>query len=151
MVLAKLYETRLFATHTSTNLTISYVSQNGQRSYPLRPELIESTYWLFKATRDYRCVFLCQVKTELVLCKHINLLDSVALTTRRIDLSGTLYVWFCMGCWWRQKVFTFGLCQLDGWTSGLSFTSAKVISLLWNKLQDRVLLTDTCKLLTIFS
>uniref|UniRef100_A0A0E0FTU3 alpha-1,2-Mannosidase n=1 Tax=Oryza nivara TaxID=4536 RepID=A0A0E0FTU3_ORYNI len=28
--------------------------QNGQRSYPLRPELIESTYWLFKATRDYR-------------------------------------------------------------------------------------------------
>ncbi|XP_072951179.1 alpha-mannosidase I MNS4 [Typha angustifolia] len=28
--------------------------QNGQRSYPLRPELIESTYWLFKATRDSR-------------------------------------------------------------------------------------------------
>ncbi|KAG0466858.1 hypothetical protein HPP92_018438, partial [Vanilla planifolia] len=27
--------------------------QGGQRSYPLRPELIESTYWLFKATRDY--------------------------------------------------------------------------------------------------
>ncbi|XP_020519967.1 alpha-mannosidase I MNS4 isoform X2 [Amborella trichopoda] len=26
--------------------------QNGQKSYPLRPELIESTYWLFKATRD---------------------------------------------------------------------------------------------------
>jgi len=26
--------------------------QPGQRSYPLRPELIESTYWLFKATRD---------------------------------------------------------------------------------------------------
>jgi mannosidase alpha-like ER degradation enhancer 2 len=30
--------------------------QNGQRSYPLRPELIESTYWLFKATRDYRYI-----------------------------------------------------------------------------------------------
>ncbi|KAJ3698824.1 hypothetical protein LUZ61_002529 [Rhynchospora tenuis] len=28
--------------------------QNGQRSYPLRPELIESTYWLYKATRDPR-------------------------------------------------------------------------------------------------
>ncbi|XP_078175719.1 glycosyl hydrolase family 47 protein isoform X1 [Carex rostrata] len=28
--------------------------QNGQRSYPLRPELIESTYWLYKATRDRR-------------------------------------------------------------------------------------------------
>lgn len=26
--------------------------QPGQRSYPLRPELIESTYWLFKATSD---------------------------------------------------------------------------------------------------
>lgn len=28
--------------------------QNGQKSYPLRPELIESTYWLFKATRNPR-------------------------------------------------------------------------------------------------
>ncbi|XP_074322190.1 alpha-mannosidase I MNS4 isoform X3 [Apium graveolens] len=28
--------------------------QQGQRSYPLRPELIESTYWLYKATRDSR-------------------------------------------------------------------------------------------------
>ncbi|KDP40271.1 hypothetical protein JCGZ_02269 [Jatropha curcas] len=28
--------------------------QNGQKSYPLRPELIESTYWLYKATRDAR-------------------------------------------------------------------------------------------------
>ncbi|KAG9451719.1 hypothetical protein H6P81_004623 [Aristolochia fimbriata] len=28
--------------------------QYGQKSYPLRPELIESTYWLFKATRDTR-------------------------------------------------------------------------------------------------
>ncbi|WOK99416.1 alpha-mannosidase I MNS4 [Canna indica] len=28
--------------------------QRGQKSYPLRPELIESTYWLFKATRDPR-------------------------------------------------------------------------------------------------
>ncbi|CAO2171638.1 unnamed protein product [Urochloa humidicola] len=37
------------------NLATSTV-QNGQRSYPLRPELIESTYWLFKATRDYRCI-----------------------------------------------------------------------------------------------
>lgn len=35
------------------NLATSTV-QNGQRSYPLRPELIESTYWLFKATRDFR-------------------------------------------------------------------------------------------------
>lgn len=35
------------------NLATSTV-QNGQRSYPLRPELIESTYWLFKATRDYK-------------------------------------------------------------------------------------------------
>ncbi|KAJ1285637.1 hypothetical protein BS78_03G293300 [Paspalum vaginatum] len=35
------------------NLVTSTV-QNGQRSYPLRPELIESTYWLFKATRDHR-------------------------------------------------------------------------------------------------
>eukprot|EP00252_Welwitschia_mirabilis_P021785 TRINITY_DN5694_c0_g1_i1.p1 TRINITY_DN5694_c0_g1~~TRINITY_DN5694_c0_g1_i1.p1 ORF type:complete len:632 (-),score=121.21 TRINITY_DN5694_c0_g1_i1:165-2060(-) len=26
--------------------------QPGQRSYPLRPELIESTYWLYKATGD---------------------------------------------------------------------------------------------------
>ncbi|XP_015573504.1 alpha-mannosidase I MNS4 [Ricinus communis] len=28
--------------------------QHGQKSYPLRPELIESTYWLYKATRDSR-------------------------------------------------------------------------------------------------
>ncbi|KAF0919130.1 hypothetical protein E2562_028436, partial [Oryza meyeriana var. granulata] len=35
------------------NLATSTI-QNGQRSYPLRPELIESTYWLFKATRDHR-------------------------------------------------------------------------------------------------
>lgn len=28
--------------------------QLGQKSYPLRPELIESTYWLYKATRDPR-------------------------------------------------------------------------------------------------
>lgn len=28
--------------------------QYGQKSYPLRPELIESTYWLYKATRDPR-------------------------------------------------------------------------------------------------
>ncbi|GMH19975.1 hypothetical protein Nepgr_021816 [Nepenthes gracilis] len=28
--------------------------QQGQNSYPLRPELIESTYWLYKATRDPR-------------------------------------------------------------------------------------------------
>ncbi|KAH7331607.1 hypothetical protein KP509_20G042800 [Ceratopteris richardii] len=33
------------------NLATSSV-QPGQRSYPLRPELIESTYWLYKATRD---------------------------------------------------------------------------------------------------
>lgn len=32
----------------------SFVVQNGQKSYPLRPELIESTYWLFKATRNPR-------------------------------------------------------------------------------------------------
>ncbi|KAK1310115.1 putative alpha-mannosidase I MNS4 [Acorus calamus] len=35
------------------NLATSSV-QKGQKSYPLRPELIESTYWLFKATRDPR-------------------------------------------------------------------------------------------------
>ncbi|KAK1297356.1 putative alpha-mannosidase I MNS4 [Acorus calamus] len=35
------------------NLATSRV-QKGQTSYPLRPELIESTYWLFKATRDPR-------------------------------------------------------------------------------------------------
>nr|XP_010936128.1 alpha-mannosidase I MNS4 isoform X1 [Elaeis guineensis]XP_029123996.1 alpha-mannosidase I MNS4 isoform X1 [Elaeis guineensis] len=29
-------------------------AQSGQKSYPLRPELMESTYWLFKATRDPR-------------------------------------------------------------------------------------------------
>ncbi|XP_038877093.1 alpha-mannosidase I MNS4 [Benincasa hispida] len=28
--------------------------QHGQKSYPLRPELIESTYWLYKATRNSR-------------------------------------------------------------------------------------------------
>ncbi|XP_021738295.1 alpha-mannosidase I MNS4-like isoform X2 [Chenopodium quinoa] len=28
--------------------------QQGQKSYPLRPELAESTYWLYKATRDTR-------------------------------------------------------------------------------------------------
>ncbi|KAK9664648.1 hypothetical protein RND81_14G058300 [Saponaria officinalis] len=28
--------------------------QHGQKSYPLRPELAESTYWLYKATRDPR-------------------------------------------------------------------------------------------------
>lgn len=28
--------------------------QQGQKSYPLRPELIESTYWLYKATRNPR-------------------------------------------------------------------------------------------------
>jgi len=48
------------------NLATSTV-QNGQRSYPLRPELIESTYWLFKATRDYRCVFLYKVKIKFIL------------------------------------------------------------------------------------
>ncbi|RWR80960.1 alpha-mannosidase I MNS4 isoform X1 [Cinnamomum micranthum f. kanehirae] len=32
----------------------SFNVQYGQKSYPLRPELIESTYWLFKATRDPR-------------------------------------------------------------------------------------------------
>jgi hypothetical protein len=26
--------------------------QPGQKSYPLRPELAESTYWLYRATRD---------------------------------------------------------------------------------------------------
>uniref|UniRef100_A0A1D1Y634 alpha-1,2-Mannosidase n=1 Tax=Anthurium amnicola TaxID=1678845 RepID=A0A1D1Y634_9ARAE len=30
----------------------TFAVQSGQRSYPLRPELVESTYWLFKATRD---------------------------------------------------------------------------------------------------
>ncbi|KVH87824.1 Glycoside hydrolase, family 47 [Cynara cardunculus var. scolymus] len=37
------------------DLTLSHVKshlQHGQKSYPLRPELIESTYWLYKATRD---------------------------------------------------------------------------------------------------
>lgn len=28
--------------------------QHGQKSYPLRPELVESTYWLYKATRNPR-------------------------------------------------------------------------------------------------
>lgn len=28
--------------------------QHGQKSYPLRPELMESTYWLYKATRNPR-------------------------------------------------------------------------------------------------
>ncbi|PKA65557.1 putative alpha-mannosidase I MNS4 [Apostasia shenzhenica] len=37
----------------------SFSIQPGQRSYPLRPELIESTYWLFKATRDYRTRYGC--------------------------------------------------------------------------------------------
>ncbi|KAJ9536984.1 hypothetical protein OSB04_029717 [Centaurea solstitialis] len=32
----------------------SFAVQHGQKSYPLRPELIESTYWLYKATRDPR-------------------------------------------------------------------------------------------------
>ncbi|RYR38445.1 hypothetical protein Ahy_A09g043489 isoform B [Arachis hypogaea] len=32
----------------------SLTVQHGQKSYPLRPELIESTYWLYKATRDPR-------------------------------------------------------------------------------------------------
>ncbi|KMZ61126.1 mannosyl-oligosaccharide 1,2-alpha-mannosidase, family GH47 [Zostera marina] len=32
----------------------SHNVQQGQKSYPLRPELIESTYWLYKATRDPR-------------------------------------------------------------------------------------------------
>ncbi|KAK1591504.1 hypothetical protein Q3G72_008772 [Acer saccharum] len=31
--------------------------QHGQKSYPLRPELIESTYWLYKATKDPRNIF----------------------------------------------------------------------------------------------
>lgn len=53
--------------YTIINPTIWYISQNGQRSYPLRPELIESTYWLFKATRDYRCVFIYKVKIEVIL------------------------------------------------------------------------------------
>ncbi|CAA0806636.1 Probable alpha-mannosidase I MNS4 [Striga hermonthica] len=35
------------------NLATSKVQQ-GQKSYPLRPELIESTYWLYKATRNPR-------------------------------------------------------------------------------------------------
>ncbi|KAI3877938.1 hypothetical protein MKX03_005733 [Papaver bracteatum] len=32
----------------------TFTVQYGQKSYPLRPELIESTYWLYKATRDPR-------------------------------------------------------------------------------------------------
>ncbi|KAI3978755.1 hypothetical protein MKX01_015930 [Papaver californicum] len=32
----------------------TFTVQYGQNSYPLRPELIESTYWLYKATRDPR-------------------------------------------------------------------------------------------------
>ncbi|KAL5702097.1 Alpha-mannosidase I mns4 [Ranunculus cassubicifolius] len=32
----------------------TFTVQQGQKSYPLRPELIESTYWLYKATRDSR-------------------------------------------------------------------------------------------------
>uniref|UniRef100_A0A7N0TKH9 alpha-1,2-Mannosidase n=1 Tax=Kalanchoe fedtschenkoi TaxID=63787 RepID=A0A7N0TKH9_KALFE len=31
--------------------------QHGQKSYPLRPELMESTYWLYKATRDPRYLY----------------------------------------------------------------------------------------------
>lgn len=33
---------------------LSFSLQYGQKSYPLRPELIESTYLLYKATRDPR-------------------------------------------------------------------------------------------------
>ncbi|PIA31515.1 hypothetical protein AQUCO_04900074v1 [Aquilegia coerulea] len=32
----------------------TFTVQQGQKSYPLRPELMESTYWLYKATRDSR-------------------------------------------------------------------------------------------------
>ncbi|KAK1593011.1 hypothetical protein Q3G72_034423 [Acer saccharum] len=34
--------------------TGEWTQKHGQKSYPLRPELIESTYWLYKATRDPR-------------------------------------------------------------------------------------------------
>lgn len=43
--------------------------QPGQRSYPLRPELIESTYWLYKATRDSMCmihIFYISVKRRSI-------------------------------------------------------------------------------------
>ncbi|KAF5205796.1 Alpha-mannosidase i mns4 [Thalictrum thalictroides] len=32
----------------------TFTVQQGQKSYPLRPELMESTYWLYKATGDSR-------------------------------------------------------------------------------------------------
>lgn len=35
--------------------------QHGQKSYPLRPELIESTYWLYKATRNPRWADLVSI------------------------------------------------------------------------------------------
>ncbi|KAK6138720.1 hypothetical protein DH2020_027539 [Rehmannia glutinosa] len=42
--------------------------QQGQKSYPLRPELIESTYWLYKATRNPR--FLDAGRDMLASLQH---------------------------------------------------------------------------------
>ncbi|XP_057960219.1 alpha-mannosidase I MNS4 isoform X2 [Malania oleifera] len=39
---------------TSIDSFYEYLLKHGQKSYPLRPELIESTFWLYKATRDPR-------------------------------------------------------------------------------------------------
>lgn len=46
-----------------------YFVQQGQKSYPLRPELIESTYWLYKATRNPRLTFI--VMNNSLLHYHI--------------------------------------------------------------------------------
>lgn len=42
--------TMMLQLHSYSSFSLQY----GQKSYPLRPELIESTYLLYKATRDPR-------------------------------------------------------------------------------------------------
>ncbi|KAI9070486.1 hypothetical protein K1719_047550, partial [Acacia pycnantha] len=43
---------------------------HGQKSYPLRPELIESTYWLYKATRDPRKIKIME-NEDLAATLHV--------------------------------------------------------------------------------
>ncbi|KAK1271906.1 putative alpha-mannosidase I MNS4 [Acorus gramineus] len=53
------------------NLATSSV-QKGQKSYPLRPELIESTYWLFKATRDPSLYLGSSITIWNGVCRYLD-------------------------------------------------------------------------------
>ncbi|CAA0835547.1 Probable alpha-mannosidase I MNS4, partial [Striga hermonthica] len=54
--------------------------QHGQKSYSLRPELIESTYWLYKATRNPRYLddgreMLASLQLARCTCRYCHISD----------------------------------------------------------------------------